>query len=190
MSTGKNPGIADTHLSDRRRRIRLAAAVAVIVAAGVVAAAFLLRPPAHASQTSCSAAPSKCGFPDATTTGVQPSATLQAVPGKVTSGTGWSWDASSKSVEVTTAGANITGLNISGALDITANNVTVNGVHVTGNGGNFGVSLRHTTGATIENSTIAGSNATTGRISAGISDVYGDSTGMVIKNNDISNFKT
>jgi hypothetical protein len=53
-------------------------------------------------------------------------------------------------------------------------------------GGTFGIGLTHTTGVTIENSTISGQNATTGRVDSAIKDVYGDSTGMVIKDNDIS----
>ena len=56
--------------------------------------------------------------------------------------------------------------------------------------GDFGISLRHTTGVTIENSTISGQNATTGRVGSAIDDVYGDSTGIVIKDNNIFAFKT
>jgi hypothetical protein len=57
-------------------------------------------------------------------------------------------------------------------------------------GGYFAISLRHTTGVTIENSTISGRNLTSGRVNSAIDDVYGDSTGIVIKNNNISRFRT
>src|SRR6266567_2957049 len=57
-------------------------------------------------------------------------------------------------------------------------------------GGNFGISLTHTAGVTIANSTISGQNATTGRVSYAIDDVYGDSTGTTIKANNISDFRT
>jgi hypothetical protein len=50
--------------------------------------------------------------------------------------------------------------------------------------------LTHTAGVTIANSTVSGLNATTGRVSYAIDDVYGDSTGTTVKNNDISNFRT
>src|SRR6266704_5577 len=55
---------------------------------------------------------------------------------------------------------------------------------------NFGISLTHTAGVTIANSTISGQNSTTGRVGSAIDDVYGDSTGMTLKHNNISNFKT
>ena len=54
----------------------------------------------------------------------------------------------------------------------------------------FGIGLTHTAGVTIANSTISGQNSTTGRVSYAIDDVYGDSTGMTIKGNNISNFRT
>jgi hypothetical protein len=190
MTTAKNPGTASSAPPGRRRRVLLIVLAAFALLVAAVIGFAVVRGPAHASQINCAPNPSKCGFPDASNSGVQSATTLQAVPGKVTSGTGWTWNASTKTVQVTTAGANISGLNISGSLDISANNVTVNGVQVTSDGGDFGISLRHTTGVTVENSTIAGSNSTDGRIGVGITDVSGDSTGMIIKGNDISNFKT
>ena len=57
-------------------------------------------------------------------------------------------------------------------------------------GGYFGIALRHTTGVTIEDSTVSGQNPTSGRVDSAISDVYGDSSGIVIKNTDISRFRT
>jgi hypothetical protein len=176
------------------RAVRNSTIAAVIVLMAGLAVFFAVGPFAHANskatQTGCAAEPSKCGFPDSTNTGVPAGAVLTAVPGKATSGAGWSWSAANQAVEVTGDGATITGLAVSGSIDISGDNVTVNKVRVTSNGGNFGVSLRHTAGVTIENSAIAGASSTTGRVSEAIDDVYGDSTGMVISNNNISNFKT
>ncbi len=70
-----------------------------------------------------------------------------------------------------------------------ASHVTVNNVHVV-TSASFGISLTHTTGVTIENSTISGQNSTTGRVDSAIDDVYGNSTGMVIKDNNIFYFRT
>jgi hypothetical protein len=136
----------------------------------------------------CVAAPSACGFPDAADTGAPAGMTLKAVPGDVSSGPGWH-STPAGTVEVTGDGAVLAGLSISGGLDITASNVTVNHVTVV-TAGDFAISLRHTTGVTIENSTVRGQNAAAGRVGAAIDDVYGDSTGMVIANNNISDFKT
>ena len=72
---------------------------------------------------------------------------------------------------------------------IDASDVTVENVQVV-TGGNWGISLTHTTGVTIEDSTISGQNSTTGRVGSAIDDTYGGSTGIVIKNNNISEFKT
>ena len=90
---------------------------------------------------------------------------------------------------VTGTGTVLSGLYIPYTLEIAASNVTVKDVQVV-TGGSFAIDLRHTTGATIENSTISGQNATTGRVDSAIDDVYGDSTGMVIKDNNISAFRT
>ena len=114
---------------------------------------------------------------------------LRTVPGQVSSGPGWHFDSKAGSVEVTGNAAVLSGLYIPYTLDITASHVTVQDVQVV-TGGTFGVSLRHTAGVTIENSTISGQNSTTGRLDYAIDDVYGDSTGMVIKADNISAFRT
>jgi len=115
--------------------------------------------------------------------------TLKSVPSQVSSGPGWHYNAAGNDVIVTVKGTVLSGLYIPHNLVIDAANVTVKDVQVVTNG-NFGISLTHTTGATIENSTISGQNATTGRVNSAIDDVYGDSTGMVIKDNNISYFRT
>jgi hypothetical protein len=86
-------------------------------------------------------------------------------------------------------GTVLSGLYIPCNLVINASNVTVKNVQVV-TGGNFGISLTHTKGVTIENSAISGKNSTTGRVDSAIDDVYGDSTGMVIKDDNISAFRT
>jgi Right handed beta helix region len=137
----------------------------------------------------CITVPHACGFPDATSTGVPTGTALRSVPGQVSSGPGWHFNPEGGYVMVTAPGTVLSGLSISCNLEIDASDVTVQDVQVV-TGGNFGISLRHTTGVTIEDSTISGRNLASGRVNSAIDDVYGDSTGMVIKNNDISQFRT
>ena len=137
----------------------------------------------------CSTVPHACGFPDATNTGVPRGTALQSVPAQVSSGPGWHYNAAGKDVVVTVNGAVLSGLYIPYNLAIEASDVTVQDVQVVTEG-YFGISLRHTKGVTIEDSTISGRNLTSGRIDSAIDDVYGDSTGIVIKNNNISHFRT
>ena len=143
---------------------------------------------AHVSDN-CITVPHACGFPDATSTGVPGRTALRSVPRDVSGGPGWHFDPESGYVMVTAPDTVLSGLFIPCTLEIDASDVTVQDVQVV-TGGNFGISLRHTTGVTIEDSTISGQNLTSGRVNSAIDDVYGDSTGMVIKNNDISRFRT
>jgi len=175
--------------SARRRRAAAALGVAALAAASALAVAGAAVRADAAVATNCAAKPSSCGYPDATNTGVPAGTTLKAVPSQLTSGPGWSYNASTSTVTVTAKGTVLSGLAITGTLQISASNVTVKNVQVT-SGGNFGISLAHTTGVTIQNSTISGQNSTAGRVSYAIDDVYGDSTGMIIKANNISNFRT
>jgi len=136
----------------------------------------------------CVTVPASCGFPDTTDTGVPPGTALRAVPSQVSSGPGWSYNPQGW-VEVSGNGANLTGLFIPCNLNISASNVTINADEVV-TGGDFGISLSHTEGVTIENSTISGQDAGAGRVGTAIKDVYGDSTGMVIKDDNVSDFRT
>ncbi len=163
--------------------------VAALAAASALAVGGTAGRADAAVATNCAAKPSSCGYPDATNTGVPAGTALKAVPGQLTSGPGWTWNASTGTVTVTAKGTVLSGLAITGTLQISASSVTVKNVQVT-SGGNFGISLAHTTGVTIQNSTISGQNSTTGRVSYAIDDVYGDSTGMIIKANNISSFRT
>ncbi len=173
----------------RRRRMFGAAALGVAALATVASLAVVGTFIGHAAVLTCAATPSSCSYPDATNTGVPSGTTLKSVPSQVSSGPGWSYSAAVNEVIVNVNGTVLSGLSISCNLVIDASNVTVKDVQVVSSQ-NFGISLTHTTNATIENSTISGLNATTGRVGSAIDDVYGDSTGMVIKDNNISDFKT
>jgi hypothetical protein len=170
-----------------------------LMLAGVAVAAFLvLRPHRTVLSTAGLAliphgynAPTDAsGFPDAATTGVLAGMTLKKVPGQVSRGPGWHYDPRGW-VEVDGNGAVLSGLYIPYNLNITASHVTIKDVRVVASGPNsFGISLRHTSGVTIENSAISGVNATTGRVADAIDDIYGNSTGTVIKDNNISDWRT
>jgi Right handed beta helix region len=197
--TAKNTHDTTAGITARTSKARSRLVAAAAVAAGIAAAALVVAaivPSAAmaathaAAQLNCAAAPSSCGLPDATNTGVPAGMTLKTVPGQVSSGPGWSYDPRGW-VEVSGNGANLSGLYIPYNLDISASNVTINDVQVVTSGpSSFGISLRHTANVTIENSTISGVNATTGRVADAIDDIYGDSTGMVIKDNNISDWRT
>ena len=176
--------------TSRRRRMFGAAVlgVAALAVLGALAAVGAFNGNA-AVLTNCAATPSRCSYPDATNTGVPSGLTLKSVPSQVSSGPGWHYNAAGNDVIVTVNGTVLSGLYIPYYLMINASNVTVNDVQVV-TGGYYGIGLVHTTGVTIENSTISGANSTTGRVSYAIDDNYGDSTGMVIKDNNISYFKT
>ncbi len=137
----------------------------------------------------CAARPHVCGFPDATTTGVPSGMTLRDVPGQVSSGPGWSYNPGLNLVAVTGSNTVLSGLYIHCNLDITGSHVIVKDDRVV-TGGDLGISLRHTVGVTIENSTISGLNKGFGRVGSAIDDTDGDSTGLLIKANDISAFKS
>jgi hypothetical protein len=183
-------------------RTRLAAIAAVSVAGtGALALAFLAFAPTAASASthpagvpaSCAAAPSKCGYPDATNTGVPAGTALLNVPGQVSSGPGWTFETTSGGfVQVTGNGAVLSGLNIPYNVNIKASDVTLKDDKIVVGGGtsSYAVSLRTTVGVTIEDSTISGQNATTGRAAYGIDDIYADSTGLTIENNNITDART
>jgi hypothetical protein len=170
----------------RHRRTLLSLAVLATVGALVMLGTYL----GHAGGlTNCAAAPGNCSFPDAANSGVPAGTTLKQVPSQVSSGPGWSFSAANHDVVVNVNGTVLSDLYIPYNLRITASNVTVRNVQVVA-GGNFGISLVHTAGVTIENSTINGTNSTNYRVGSAIADLYLDSTGMVIKDDNIYNFRT
>lgn len=166
--------------------LRLLTAVGLTV--GISASA---PPPAFIpTQDQCAVIPHDCGFPDAWTVGVPAWMTLQNVPSQVSSGPGWYYDPRGW-VEVDGNGAVLSGLDISCSLDISASNVTINDVNLQTSGqSSFGVSLRHTSNVTIENSDIEGENTGVGRLMAGVKDIYGDSTGTDVLASNISRVST
>jgi YVTN family beta-propeller protein len=138
-----------------------------------------------------------CGYPDAETAGVPGSATLRQVPGQVSSGPGWHFD-SRGFVQVTGAGANLTGLLIPYNVNISAPNVTLNDDLITNGvitsaslrgrraatpapapGIDTLVTLRDANDLTIENTTIDGLGPS-GGLWAGVRDVYSFSAGLRI----------
>ena len=192
MTARKNAAAIPAPPAPRAPAGRRLAGAAVLGAAVLAAAGALAGGAARADATvltNCAPTPGTCSYPGAATTGVPAGTTLKQVPAQVTSGPGWTWNATTKTAVVTADGTVVSGLSVSGTLQINADNVTVKNVKVT-TGGNFGISLTHTAGVTIANSTISGQNATTGRVSYAIDDVYGDSTGTTIKANNISDFRT
>ena len=141
--------------------------------------------PARPVAGGCAAAPHRCGFPDGTNTGVPAGTRLRSVPGQVSRGPGWYYDPGGW-VEVVGHGAVLSGLSIHHNLDIAASGVTISGDRIVNSGpSSFGFSLRHTRHVTIENCDISGENAATGRLMAGIKDVYGDSTGTTVRRDNI-----
>ena len=137
-------------------------------------------------ETGCSIIPHDCGYPDGMTSGVPSWMTLKNVPGQVSSGPGWYYDPRGW-VEVDGDGAVLSGLNIPCSLDISASNVTIKDVQVETSGqSSFGISLRHTRNVTIINSNIEGEDEGSRRLMVGVKDVYGDSVGTSVLNNNIA----
>jgi Right handed beta helix region len=192
MPAQNNPNGSTPPAARRHSRRVAAAAVAGAGAAALLAMSltgvFSGGAANAAVKTNCMASPGTCGFADAASTGVPSNITLKTVPGQVSSGTGWSYDAATSQVNVTGNGAVLTGLSIPCNLNITASNVTINDDKVL-TGGTYGITIQHTANVTIENSTVSGLNQTTGRVNYAIDDLYSDSTGLVIKNNDVADWR-
>jgi hypothetical protein len=180
------------------KTLKAAAVTAVLAGAGlaavvVPAAASAATHPSAKASADCAAAPSACGFPDATNTGVpagQDSA-LKTVPGQVSSGPGWSFNPAGW-VQVTGNNAVLSGLYIPYNVNVTgASGVTIENDLITGSGQtSYGVTLRHTTNVTIANNTISGLNTSTGRLMVGVKDIYGDSAGLQVLGNNIEDTDT
>ena len=129
--------------------------------------------------------PSRCGYPDATNTGVAAGTTLRRVPQDVSSGPGWTWSGSSIS-----AGDNaiVENLIIPGSVEVSGKNVIVRNNQFTVTGETWAVATRHAANVTISNNKIGVTGAP--RLMVGIKDIYSDSTGTQIVANDISNTST
>lgn len=141
-------------------------------------------------------------FPCAETTGANVTGPLTAVPGTATSGTGWTWvGGASNEVKITTANANVSGLDVAGGLLIQANGVTVSNCKFAGNcavGGTSagttlsniqvthkgstaaGITLQSGTSATrITRCTVSGQDPGIGRLSYCIQDSSSDPSTLV-----------
>jgi hypothetical protein len=180
------------------KTLKAAAVTAVLVGVGLAAvavpvAASAATHPSSRAGADCAAAPSACGFPDATTTGVPAgqNAALKTVPGQVSSGPGWSFNPAGW-VQVTGNNAVLSGLYIPYNVNVTgAAGVTIENDLITGSGQtSYGVTLRHTTNTTIANNTISGLNTSSGRLMVGVKDIYGDATGLQVLNNNIQDTGT
>jgi hypothetical protein len=178
------------------RAMAAAAATAVtaaLMAAGAGAAFAATPPPAHHANTetaavklNCAAAPHRCGYPDATNSGVQPGQKLIAVPAQKTSGPGWAWNAAWGTLEVTRAGAVLSDLSIAGNIDVEASDVTLDNLRITSTGSSWGVGLMNANGTLVEHCSISSPAASgPGRLQSGVKDVYGNAEGTVITGNNI-----
>jgi hypothetical protein len=136
--------------------------------------AVAVRARSHGSipKNGCAAAPSACGFPDATNTGVPAGTSLTTY---------------NRDVDITAAGSTFQNAVVHGTLNIDADNVTVRNVQVINDGEDWGISLQHTQNATIVDCDIAPSGS---RLLVGIKDVYGDASGTTIEGCDISGTTT
>jgi hypothetical protein len=142
-------------------------------------------PPSANGHSDCAGDPGSCGFPDAANTGVPAGLSLRTVPGQVSKGAGWHYDPRGW-VEVTGSGTVLKGLYIPYNVDVSASNVTIEDVRIVVTGESFGVSLRHTHNVTIEDTEISSPDATgSGRLLVGIKDIYGDTTGTVVRRDNI-----
>jgi hypothetical protein len=170
-----------------RRNARIVAVTAVLGLITALAVGLSVRNThAHAASINCVSNPSGCGFPDASNTGVPAGTKLLKVPSQISSGPGWHYDTRGW-VVVDGNGAVVSGLYIPFNLNITASNVTIKNVQVVSGGQSaFGVTLRHTTNVTIEDSTISGVDAGSNRLLAGVKDVNGDAAGTTVLRNNIS----
>jgi hypothetical protein len=135
----------------------------------------------------CVSLPSRCGYPDATNTGVAAGTSLQRVPQDVTSGPGWAWD--SRGWLQASSGAVVKNLIVSGPINVGGSNITVSNNKVLVSGENWGIGLQHSTNAIVSDNEI-GILGGSPRLMVGIKDIYGDSSGFQILRNNIQNTQT
>ncbi len=148
-----------------------------------------------------------CGYPGADTAGVPGPTTLKEVPNQVSSGPGWHFDPRGF-VQVTGAGASLTGLLIPynvniGAPDVTLDDDLITNGIITGPslrgrrpatpapdpGIDTAVTLRDANDLTIENTTIDGLGPS-GGLWGGVKDVYQFSAGLRIIDDNIADTST
>jgi hypothetical protein len=137
--------------------------------------------------TNCVSLPSRCGYPDATNTGVPAGTALLRVPQDVTSGPGWVWD--SRGWLQASSGAVVKNLIVSGSVMVGGANITVQNTRILADGESAGIGLQHSTNALITNNEIGILHGTP-RLLVGIKDVYGDATGTQVLRNNVQNTST
>jgi hypothetical protein len=114
---------------------------------------------------------------------------LRDVPGQVTSGPGWHYEANGGYIRADSDGAVIDSVNCACSVDVNANNTTISNSRLAFSGEWFGVAIRHSANTLIVDSTI-GALPGTGRMLAGVKNIYGDETGTTVRRTDISNVST
>ncbi|MBB3041935.1 DUF4082 domain-containing protein [Nocardioides sp. LMS-CY] len=154
--------------------------------------------PAGPRPDGCAPVPSACGYPDATNTGPASVNGLTQVPEAATSGAGWKWNPTYKSIFVSGTGAVLDRLDVHGAVVIDAPNVTVSNSRIASCGGSDDsdvVAIRYKSsdasyqgsGARVVNNEIIGTPAGCDRRArSGVRDIYGAAPNVLVKGNDIS----
>jgi len=121
-----------------------------------------------ATATNCATKPSKCGYPDATNTGVTVATSkLRIINGPV---------------DLHQDGQVFENAIVRGHVNIAASNVTVRNVRIRNTGEDWGIGLVHARNATISHAEIRPAGA---RLVVGIKDVYGDARGTRILRTEI-----
>jgi Domain of unknown function (DUF4082) len=143
--------------------------------------------PTGSGQTNCASLPSRCGYPDATNTGVPAGTTLLRVPQDVTSGPGWVWD--SRGWLQASSGAVVSNVIVSGSINVAGSNITVKNTRILVSGESWGIGLQHATNSVVSNNEI-GILGGTPRLMVGVKDIYGDSSGSQVLRNNIANTAT
>ena len=121
-------------------------------------------------EKNCVTNPSACGYPDATNSGLPAGTVLTPKTGNISANT---------------AGQTISNIDLTnGTIVVTANNVTIKDARITtGNGQLNGVSAidvkSGVTGTLVEDTTMQGSNCTTGALFAGVMNEGGDQLTML-----------
>ena len=152
---------------------------------------------ATSSARGCVVDPGGCGYPDAGSAGPDSLVGLTAVPESVTSGPGWSWNSSYRTVFVTGANAVLDRLDVHGAVVIDAPNVTVSNSRIASCGGSDDtdvVAIRYRAGSEyrgsgariVSNQILGTPSGCTHRARSGVRDVYGEAPNVLVKDNDIS----
>lgn len=136
----------------------------------------------------CVKAPSSCGYPDETNTGVRAGQSLQKVPDELSSGQGWRYDDRGWLV-INEPNALVENLDLTTPIDVQSHRAVIRNVRISVAGETWAIALRHASDTTIENVTISPPRDSP-RLLVGIKDIYGDSQGTRILRSNISGMST